>query len=584
MLNAFARLCFPRTILTACLTLCLIVIGGIAAAASPGIASAQAYTDTLPNGVASGDVTGTSAVLWARSTAAGTVTFEVAADPTFNSVLMTRSAEADDPLIPVKVSVEGLTPGTEYHYRVTNAAGESLSGRFVTPYDEGSHGLRFGVTGDWRGELLPYVSIRNVAKQQLDFFVEHGDTIYADFPSPAVPAGQATTLEDYRRKHAEVYSAVEGIDTLADVRASTSIFAMIDDHEVTNDFAGGAAPSTDSRFAGSDGVYINQTPLYRTGLQVFREYNPIRDEEYASTGDPRFDGVPNLYRAQTYGTDAAIFLVDARSFRDAEIAAISPLDALLPFRLIPYLARFFEPGRTFLGQTQLAALERDLLAAQQGGITWKFILLPEPMQNMGWLGGNDRWESDAPERSAFMRFVGDHQIANVVFVSADVHTTFINNITYQTEAAGETIPTGAFEISTGSVAFYPPTGEAMIEAAKQFKLMDDETAAAYDAAATIQEKDALLQDLFNSFILERQGFSPLGLDDSSINVVSQEGLNIAGHSFGWTAFEIAAGSGRLTITTYGIEAYSAADLANDSEDILAREPVVLSRLVIDPQG
>ena len=41
------------------------------------------------------------------------------------------------------------------------------------------HGLRFGVAGDWRGELAPYPAISNVAGRNLDFFVEHGDTIYA---------------------------------------------------------------------------------------------------------------------------------------------------------------------------------------------------------------------------------------------------------------------------------------------------------------------------------------------------------------------------------------------------------------------
>ncbi|MDZ4771310.1 MAG: alkaline phosphatase D family protein [Chloroflexota bacterium] len=549
------------------------------------IRPAAAQSDTLPNGVASGDVTATSAVLWTRSTAPGTVTFEIAASDSFDPVLITAIVDVIDPLLPVKVDVTGLIPGSAYAYRATDAAGSTVTGRFSTPadVDAGSVGVRFGVTGDWRGELRPYPAVSNVASMQLDFFLMHGDTIYADYPSPAVPAEQATTIEEYRLKHEEVYGAAFGVNYWADVRASTPIFATIDDHEVTNDFAGGAPPSSDARFAGQDADYINQTPLFEMGLQAFHEYNPIRDQVYVETGDARMDGVPKLYRYQTYGTDAAIFVIDSRSFRDANIPTITPADALNPLRLIPYLAQYWTPDRTLVGRAQLDDLKRDLDAAHDAGVTWKFIMIPEPMQNMGWFGGNDRWEGYAPERLEIVQHIVDHAIDNVVFVSADVHTTFINNITYQTQSGGENLPTDMFEVTTGSVAFYPPTGAALVEGAIGFGLVNDEEAAAY-AAADIDGKDAILADLFNRFVLRPQRYTELGLDDSTVNLVSQEGGDIIGHVFGWTAFEIAAQTQRLTITTYGIPAYDAETLASEGAAILERVPEVYSVLVLDPQS
>ena len=57
-----------------------------------------------------------------------------------------------------------------------------------------------------------------------------------------------SVLSRFRLKHSEVYSELAGLDTLADLRASTAIFSTIDDHEVTDDFAGGADVSTDPRF------------------------------------------------------------------------------------------------------------------------------------------------------------------------------------------------------------------------------------------------------------------------------------------------------------------------------------------------
>ncbi|MCK6578625.1 MAG: alkaline phosphatase D family protein [Anaerolineae bacterium] len=547
--------------------------------------AAQAFAPSLPNGIAAGDVTQTGAVLWARSTIPGTVVFEIAEDDAFSVGLRTLTAEAVDPTLPVKVDAADLAAGTRYHYRVTTTAGDSLAGRFSTPAEVGAarRGLRFGVSGDWRGELRPYVAIANALDADLDFFIQHGDTIYADFPSLDFPGSQARAVADYRIKHGEVYSERYGLNYWAALRASTAVFATIDDHEVANDFAGGAPTQSDPRFAGDPAARINQTALYRSGLQAFQEYNPIRAVTYSGTNDDRMEDRPKLYRASTFGSDAAVFVLDTRSFRDDNFDSISPIDGLNPLRAIPYRRQFFEPGRTLVGQTQLDDLKRDLLAAQSAGVTWKFILIPEPMQNMGVFGGNDRWEGAALERADLLRFTEERGIRNVVFVSADVHTTFINNITYQAEAGGENIPTGAFEISTGSVAFYPPTGQALVEGAMDFGLLGGEAAEAY-RAADIRGKDEVLESLFNTFVLTLQGYDTLGLDAERVRVVSVEGTNVVGHTFGWTLFEIAPETGRLTITTYGVPAYSFERLQEIPDAVLALEPEVRSRLVIDPQG
>jgi phosphodiesterase/alkaline phosphatase D-like protein len=546
--------------------------------------AAAASTATLPNGIASGDLLPTRAVLWTRSTAPGEVLFEVAADESFSEVIARVPVQAADPLVPVKADIDGLQPGTTHHYRVTNAAGESLAGRFITPPEAGAprRGLRFGVTGDWRGELRPYVGIANVPQRDLAFFVQHGDTVYADFPTPDVPVEQASTLTEYRRKHAEVYSAAHGVNFWAALRAVTSVLVTIDDHEVVNDFAGGAPVESDARFTGEPGMLLNQTPLYVNGLQAFREYNPTRAEDYTGTGDARTDGRPKLYRAQTWGTDAAVFVLDTRSFRDANLPDIPTISVFNQARLRAYLETFFTPGRTFLGRPQMDDLKRDLLAAQTAGVLWKFILIPEPMQNMGWFGGNDRFEGVAAERAELMRFIEENGIRNVVFISADVHTTFVNSIVYQDEPGGELIATGAFEISTGSLGFYPPTGQALFDGARRFNLVDAETAAAYEAG-DIRTKDAITRALFDRFVNEAQGYPTLGLDGERIDVVSIEGEMLLGHSFGWTEFDIAAGDGTLTIATWGVAAYDYETIQADPAAILARQPEVLQRLVIAPQ-
>ena len=548
----------------------------IALCASP----VTAQTSTLPNGVAAGDADQTSVVLWARSEHTGTVVFELATDATFAAVSTTLTAEVSDPLIPVKVDVTGLTAGTIYFYRATDAAGVIGNGTFRTLHAPGAHtGLRFGVSGDWRGDIAPFPSIANADERDLDFFVLHGDTIYADYPSPAVRAGQATTLTEFRLKHAEVYAEHLGLNTLADLRAATNVYVMIDDHEVTNNFAGGAAPQTHRRFAGANVEYINDAPLFETGLQVFQEYNPIRDEFYGETGDPRTANERRLYRYRTFGSDAALFLIDARSFRDLELPDI---DDLAPEALAAFEQAAFDPTRTMLGAAQFADLQADLLAAQAAGITWKFVMVPEPIQNIGVIEAADRYEGYAAERTALLRFIAENNLTNVVFVAADIHSTFVNDLFYREAAGGEQIPVASWEITTGSVAFDAPLGPTVIDIAADQNLITEQQRALF-TVLPLPARDTLLRAFIDGR-LAAEGYDPIGLEGGLIDVELLRGSYLVAHTYGWTEFEIDAATQALTVTTYGIPAYTHAEMQSDSATILARQPSIYSQFIVQPHS
>src|SRR5262249_4300206 len=75
----------------------------------------------LPNRVASGDVTASTAVLWAHATAAGTVHFEYGTDPTFGTLIGTIDVPVADPARPARGMAANLSPGTTYFYRATDA-------------------------------------------------------------------------------------------------------------------------------------------------------------------------------------------------------------------------------------------------------------------------------------------------------------------------------------------------------------------------------------------------------------------------------------------------------------------------------
>ena len=212
-------------------------------------------------------------MLWARSATTGVLTFTWGLPLGATSQITYAVA---DPLQPVTTTLTGLTANSRYIYTVTSPTGEAASGSFRTLAPLGEKvGLRFGVSGDWRGELAPYPALSNAPARGLDFFVELGDTIYADFVSPCeCQLTQSRTLVDFRLKHGEVYSTHAGLNTLAALRANMPIYATLDDHEVTNDVAGGALASSDARFGGSG--LVNDAPLFETALQVFQDSTRCR--------------------------------------------------------------------------------------------------------------------------------------------------------------------------------------------------------------------------------------------------------------------------------------------------------------------
>ncbi len=573
---------------------------------------------SLPNGVSVGDVGPRSAVLWARSSIPGEVRFSLA-----SSYSLYKPAEkivlVSEPMVPAKVSVSGLRPHTRYTYTVTAPDGESFSGSFRTvPHRFANRvrgGIKFGVSGDWRGELAPYPAISNVPGQQLDFFVKLGDTYYADYSSPAVPLAQASTLEEFRSKNEEVYAEHFGINSWSALQSSTAILSTIDDHEVTDDFAGGALALSDPRFLETTGL-INETELYANGLQSFSEYNAIQDLVYPAVGDGLTDGRPDLYRDKRYGKIAAFFMLDARSFRDEELPGVeNPLDTS---EAGAFVSRSFDidpltgesmPSRTMLSLRQRTRLMDDLLTAENDGVIWKFVLVPEPIQNLGVLLASDRFEGYAAERSILLRFIDENDVRNVVFVAADIHGVIVNNLTYQRQediakalAEGNVltapqIETSAFEISTGSVAFDAPFGPTVLGALVELAATDATLQTVLNTLFGVVRVDSLEEFLalpnivknaaLQAFInaqLKLQGYNRIGLRDATrIDATLIRGLYSANFSYGWTEFSLSPRGRRLRVSTYGIESYSEADLLVDPDEVTTRTPRILSEFVVTAQ-
>lgn len=540
-----------------------------------GVVSASAAD--LPNRVATGDTTSASTVLWARTNQPdGQIRFRLSEFPDYRTLTLDRTVQTGNAWIPAMTYVSGLKAGTQYYFRATDSAGNQSGGRFRTAPKTGSRGgFRFGVSGDSRGDYAPYPALKNVTQRNLNLFFSIGDTIYADVSSPNVPVSQAKTLDEYRRKSEEPLALRYSQSTLAVIRQNMSWGALIDDHEVTNTFSGAANVTNPDLYGTSSGP-VNLSPLYQNGMTAFSEYHPMLRRFWTATGDTTVDGRDKLYRQIRYGGDCAIFTLDPRSFRVGPISGANQSD---PNSISNFLNNAFTPNRALLGNPQLNQVMLDLLIADRGGITWKFVMIPEPIQNLGLSSANDRYEGYAHERSRLLKFVDDWDIRNVVFIGADIHGSITNNLSYQDAAFGPQKPIPSFEVTVGPIAAGTYAGGIVNRAISQ----------GYPGALTVEQYNALPLDQKEAYIewamnyhLEPLGYSPVGLEDSRLDFTLEQGSWTVTNTYGWTEFDIAPITGVLTVTIYGITPYSKSQMDADPVGVYSRNPEVLSRYSIRP--
>ena len=366
-----------------------------------------AATNPLPQGIAVGDVTNQSALVWLRTEGPMTVQYRMgpccslgsdvqdghAFAPWFRTAQVVTSHDSD---FTVTIPLDGLTPAMRYRYHVfVGTKGEAsltlaARGEFTTLPDAASSApVTFAWSGDLGGQgrcrrgAVGYPIFDVMHAQQLDFFLFLGDTIYGDdlCPSPPNEPGadfRATTLAEYRARHRDQ----RGAEALRRFLDSVPVYVIWDDHEVRNDFAG---------------PFDSQMPA---GRQALREYWPIRVEP----DDPQ-----RLYRTVRAGADLELFILDTRQYRSRN-------------------ADRDGPAKTMLGERQLQWLLKGLT---ESTATWKVIVTSVPLSvpkgggagvpgNDGWAGGPGSPGFER-ERQVIVDRILDRRVRNVVFLAGDVH-------------------------------------------------------------------------------------------------------------------------------------------------------------------
>lgn len=207
----------------------------------------------FPYGVASGDVTHDSVVIWTKTMPGTTLAWWF--EPVGGERRVGR-ATAHATTGSIHVALSGLEPGIAYRYGFTTADSPSEEGRFRTiPVDRP---VRFAVVSCAKYNSGFFNAYRAVAnRDDLDFVLHLGDYIYEaaqiptgkqtpgiDIGRPMDPLGDCLTADDYDRRYALYRRDAD----LALLHRRHAMIATIDDHELSdNAWAGGAQEHDEAR-------------------------------------------------------------------------------------------------------------------------------------------------------------------------------------------------------------------------------------------------------------------------------------------------------------------------------------------------
>ncbi|MEU3959831.1 alkaline phosphatase D family protein [Streptomyces buecherae] len=402
-----------------------------AALALPASAAAAAPALALSGrpqarwGAQVGDVTASSGLVWVRSDRRARMIVETSATDSFR-----RTRRWQGPLVGPgtdftgRTALHGLPPGEQIHYRITLAdphdprrTGEPIHGTFRTAPAR-RRDVRFLWSGDLAGQgwgINPdrggFPIFSEMRRLDPDFFLCSGDSIYADNPIPptvTLPDGRvwrnitteekskvAETLKEYRGNFR--YNLLDA--HLRDFNAQVPSITQWDDHEVRNNWYPGQILD-DDRYTEK-----NVDVLAARARRAWSEYFPV------STLRP--DGAGRVYRVLRHGPLLDVFVLDMRTYRNANSPGRQPEDAV-----------------GILGAEQLAWLKRELSRSRA---VWKVIASDMPLGLVVADGGTNyeavgQGDPGAPlgrelQIAELLRHIKHRRITGTVWLTADVHYT-----------------------------------------------------------------------------------------------------------------------------------------------------------------
>ncbi|WP_028922083.1 alkaline phosphatase D family protein [Pseudonocardia acaciae] len=403
-------------------------LSGCGGSSGPGLVRTD--RPTLTHGVQCGDVLPGSGLVWTRTDRPSRMIVEAADNPEFRDARrMVGPMLTPDTDFTGRLRIPG---GGTVHYRVSaedpdgRVASEAVTGSFRTPPGPDG-GARFVWSGDIVGQgwgINPDLGGMKIfsamAGRDPDFFLCSGDTVYADGPLK-----ESVTLADGRTwRNLVTPEKAKVAETLAEFRgqfaynlldrhfrafvAHVPQINQWDDHEVLNNWYPGEV-LTDARY-----VEKRVDVLAGRAFQAFHEWVPL---------DPREAVDGRVYRRFGWGPHLDVFVIDMRTYRDANGANTGPAGKILGEAQVRWLA--------------------DALASSRA--TWKIVASDMPI-GIQVKDGNTAWEAVAngaagvasgreAEIAGLLRSLKQRAVRNVVWLTADVHYTAAHRYSPERAAA-----------------------------------------------------------------------------------------------------------------------------------------------------
>ena len=455
----------------------LIIANAILAPFLYAEASSQQVNTTnfeISHGIASGDVTNQSAIVWSRvNDQPAQMNVEYDTNANFSNPL-SKAAQANSTTdFTAQAKLDGLKPDTQYYYRVWFSASNIVNntnsdtsndlsatsdiaeqfevGTFRTApsFNMTSNSSSNAISFIWAADLGGQNYCRNAdeggysifkSMQSLspDFFIANGDMIYADgacptqgpvfnnstnnqtitwtnipadFKSIADPSVDWNNVTEVRSIFLEHWKYNRNDTYIKEFLSNVSMYSQWDDHEIINDF-GSKWPDWNLFSTDREG-YPN---IVKEGRNAFLYYSPVGSDNN-NNNDTERDPDTHIYRSFNWGKDLDLFIIDARSYRSQNHIADTP-----------------DSNKTMLGEEQLQWLKQEL---SNSNATWKVISSDVPISiptgsnasilgRDGWANGNETnnysyYTGFERELTDLLRFIDEQGMKNVVFITTDVH-------------------------------------------------------------------------------------------------------------------------------------------------------------------
>jgi alkaline phosphatase D len=379
------------------------------------------YPFTL--GVASGDPTPDSVVLWTRLApdplAGGgmpprpvNVVWQIAEDDGMSVIVRQGTAIAHpDWAHSVHVEVEGLRPDRWYWYQFQVGAAVSAVGRTRTMPPDGAmpERLRFAFVSCQHYEAGLYTAFEHLQREDIDLVFHLGDYIYEDGGKDnrvrRHQDSEIQTIEDYRNR----YSLYKLDPALQAAHAIAPWVVTWDDHEVDNNYANDVSEHPE---VSSAQLLLRRAAAYK----AYYEHMPLRRRSLPQG--------PNLtlYRRLSFGQLASFHVLDTRQYRTNQPCG----DGLKPIS-----DEVLDPQATLLGAVQREWLF-DGLNRTRGvwNILAQQVMIARALRPLRESTGisMDQWSGYEHERRRVIQYLRDHKIENPVILTGDIHNNWANEV------------------------------------------------------------------------------------------------------------------------------------------------------------